>query len=232
MNHTELDHQAIAFIDPKLLKIESELYGSKWWDYRLMHPVTATRAFMKAYVDAVKNYLKKQIDLYIGMNARVLKQEDLFLETKTTITGLWKARQIADKHGIPYEFWCNRAMDYADECCWPYYPKPSHLYSEKVKETAGSLEGISMVEFVVSKWEEWRRANTLLSSDEFYQPSQYVEHIYQKAHLESLVKQIKRSSQPEFALAIHIFEKQRMSIEQASEFFETSIITRAKKIAD
>lgn len=196
MDKAELDYQAIMFANPDLLSGESELYRTKWWDYRMMHPLTATRTFAAACVKAMQSALKKQVDLYIGTNAKILKKDDLLLESKATITGLWKARKAADSHGIPYEFWCHRAMEYADLCCWPYPPKPSHLYSEAVKEDSETWSAISMVEFILTRWTEWKQVNLLVATDDFYKIENNVEHPYQRAHRISLMKQIQRSSLP------------------------------------
>ncbi|CDT54019.1 conserved hypothetical protein [Vibrio coralliirubri] len=232
MNSAELDHLTIITVSPALLDGEADLYKSKWWDYRLMHPLEATRVFADAYVKAMKSALKKQIDIYIGMNARVLKKGDLLLESKTTITGLWKARKIADKHGVPYEFWCHRAMEYADLCCWPYPPKPCHLYSESVKAESETWSAISMVEFILTRWNEWRQVNLLVSTDDFYQIENNVEHPYQRAHRISLMRQIQRSSRPEFSLAAYVYENPMLKHTEAIQQFGEKAVARAKILAE
>lgn len=231
MSHLENDHKALAFISPKLFAVEADLFDKKWWDYRLLHPVEATELFSKAYVLAAKSYLCKQVDLYIGVNARVLKKEDFFLESKAIITGMWKARQLADTYGVPYSFWCQKAMEYADQCCWPYYPKPSHLYSCKTKETAGELEGLSMLDYILGKWEEWTRMKIVTAELEFYRDSINLEHPYFSEYQLALIRQIQRSNVPEHALAIHLYDNHDLFIEYAKKHFSEPMLTRAKHLS-
>src|SRR5690554_2626742 len=129
LNLTALEYDTLAcqHIRPDLLQLEAGLYQTKWWDYRIMHPMEATYHFAQAYVQAVKAAVRKRIDLYVSINCKPLKDQDFLKCSRHVITGLWKARQEADRHGIPYDFWCSKAMKYAQDRDWRYLPKPTHL---------------------------------------------------------------------------------------------------------
>ena len=127
----ELDAATVCLVDSKHLRTEAELFNSKWWDYRLIHPLTATYMFAHEYKKAIKAGLRVRSDLYKAANYKGLKHEDFLQTSKSTITGMWKARQRADKEGVPYDFWCRSAMKFAEQRQWKYLPKPTQLYSDK-----------------------------------------------------------------------------------------------------
>ncbi|MEO9497555.1 MAG: hypothetical protein ABJG42_23990 [Vibrio splendidus] len=232
MNRVELDHQAIVFVNPKLFQSEAELFSTKWWDYRLLHPVDATQRFTDAFKAAKKRAIQKQIDLYVGKNARIFKQETFLLESKTNVTGLWRARQCADSYGIPYDFWCRNAMEYADICCWPYMPNPSHLYSDSVKEDSETMSAISMVEFIRTRWEEWKSVRIVAGEDEFYLQENFSDDPYQKEHQHFIIQQIQKRERPEYSLATYLFERPMLDFSTVEQVFGTTAIKRAKIFAE
>src|SRR5690606_39053709 len=107
--------------------------------------------FAHYYKLAIKRALRVRSDVYRAANYKGLKHDELFLNAKATYTGMWKARQMADKHGIPYEFWCWQAMKYAEERNWAYMPKPQQLYSTKSHEKAKPNDP-SIVEYICRAW--------------------------------------------------------------------------------
>lgn len=166
-------------------KDEAELFRKKWFDYRFMHPVQATEMFMLFYKEAYSMISKLRFDHEQGKYRCGVRgtTDKLFDKTKTVSGGFWKARQVADKHCIPYDFYCNHAMRYADSHCWTYMPKPNQLYGEKMQE------------FILLKWHEELGCRLLIPTSSFYS-AQNKDHIYYNDYIDYLTDVIKRRRYP------------------------------------
>jgi hypothetical protein len=114
--------------------IERALYTGKWFDYRFMNPVAATYQFAHEFKKVYRREFKRNIDSYKGEFITPLP-DDLFNAPATTIGGIWRARQIADAMGMPYEIYLDRAYHWALSY-WKrkYLPRPCHLYSDLVTD--------------------------------------------------------------------------------------------------
>lgn len=110
----ELDLIALERIEPEVLKREAALYQTKWWDYRFLHPTEATYAFAQSYERAYRRLYAKRYDKFEAETVAVFNNADALKDTKTTVVGLWMARQKADELGIRYDSWCFPALDYSE----------------------------------------------------------------------------------------------------------------------
>ncbi len=230
LDTTRCDEIALAHIDQRWLRGENELYRTKWLDYRFYHPLKATVLFAEAYVQAVKAAIKRRYSIYKGMNARVLKDPDLFANAPTTVTGLWKARRLADQHGVPYDFWCRWAMNYAEARDWLYLPKPTQLYSVKPYFD----DDVSMVEFIVDRWEVAKRERPVYAVSDFYRVEAWTGHPYQVAHQRALIERIKHSPLPEIDVATLVLEEGLLSEQALFAVFGASadtLLQRAQQYA-
>lgn len=208
-SHEDFEALAATMIDQKLLKEESALFSTKWWDYRFMHPTKATYLFAHFYKQAIKRALRKRCDVYKAANYKGLKSEELFENAKTTITGMWKARQMADKHGVPYWFWCWKAMEYGEQRDWQWLPKPTQLYSLKphAKARPGSP---SIVEFILSAWVDRLLERLELSDSEVYKVKNYFRHSYQRQYQKWVFERlIMKRLRPE-TVAHVVYEKEHL----------------------
>ena len=128
---------ALNCIDKKYKdsRYEAELFKSKWFDYKDMHPVKATYLFCHYYKQSYSRLMKIRYDVEKGQNMTGIKGRDLFYDTsKQSRHGMWKARQTADKYGIEYSFYISRALDYSMYKGDQHLLRPTQLYSYAVLE--------------------------------------------------------------------------------------------------
>jgi hypothetical protein len=195
----ELDTFVLQFVAPKHRKQESDLYQSKWFDYKLLHPVQACQVFMEAYDKVYRESVAARQDKGKAEGMRVLKApfwQDLPARERT---GIWKARRLADEYGMPYQDFCDLAFEYARKRNWEFLPQPMHLYSETRFE-----EDHTMVEYIVMKWLDRKEESAHISHAEFFRTDAFVGHPYQLQHFRHILKIIKDSSMAHISAAFYL----------------------------
>jgi hypothetical protein len=89
-----------------VLARERELTSSKWFGYRMMSPLAATKLFYETYLEARVHFVKTEQD--IGLLGRLtLRPFDRI--SGALFAAAWTARQRADEYAIPYEFYLDFA---------------------------------------------------------------------------------------------------------------------------
>ena len=168
-------------IDAKLTHGESDLFVTKWWDYKRLHPMDATFIFAHYYAEQMKTEMNRRK----GHNRRgyykALKSPSLLKCSKKEITGIWKARQKADELGIPYDFYCAAATKYADKFKWKHLPRPWQMYGQSSKYV-GEEWYKTMVQYITDAWAERTAAEPQFSKDDFYKIENFSKHVYQVRH--------------------------------------------------
>ena len=130
------DREVLRHIPPHHRSEEAELYLSKWWDYRPLHPAHATTLFAHAYGKA----WRQAHDRRNGCNSErwdlvsypfIGREWNPFIQAQARARGFWKARRYCDEAGMPYDFYCqqffDKAEDYFDEL-----PRPQQMYRRDV----------------------------------------------------------------------------------------------------
>lgn len=221
----ECEWVALQVIDVKYHRKEGMLYRSKFWDYKMLHPIQATLLFAEHYKDALKMAISKQHDYYAGRNYKGLKRDNLLECGARVITGMHKARQVSDEYGIPYNFWCYRAMDYAMTVKLPHLPQPNMLYSRNPK----GFEKISMVDSIVRDWASVQRDQVFLSRESFYTIDNYCSNRYQLEHQRYLINRIRASNAKPAMIAKYALEERLIFPELIQKEFGQSMLNQAKK---
>lgn len=175
----ELDALAAKHVSLSLLKKERDLYRTKWFDYRFMHPATATREFANQYRLAHARVMQRRIDVVQGQFKTGLPRKDLFELPPGTITSLWRARQFADEICAPYDWLLITALYYAEERCWTNMPRPQQLYSEE------------FTTFLKQARAEDCLIKIRTADHEFYRAPAFEGHPYQLDYQEYLVSLVK-----------------------------------------
>lgn len=235
MNRGTVEYEvtAISKIKPELLKLEAELFDSKWWDYRALHPVAATYLFAHEYNKAYQFIVKRCRDLERGQYMKGFKGEDIF-ETRTVkrknkqtgeselkqsdeIVAFWKARQSADRLGMRYDFYIRKAMMWAEDRNWRNIPRPIHLYSD------------DLVEHLKERWEEERKARLQAAESECYMIENYSAHPDQDDYQGWALDQVSRRPHKDFALH-HYLQRGQVNAEAAKTRFGSDTVSRAEAI--
>ena len=116
-SHSDLawEKDILLTIPLKYRKSEVDLYTTKFWPYRLLHPGTATQIFFHDYLIKC---LDRASEIYGGNKLRedhiAVRPSNKGMywlgESPNKAIDIWRARQKADENGIPYWFFISRAM--------------------------------------------------------------------------------------------------------------------------
>lgn len=107
------DKFAIAKIDKSVLAEDVELFETKWWDYRTMHPTQATLYFHQQYKLIGADFVAKYVDMDMGKGMRIgHARNDLRAAKVHQVRGFWRARQTADAIGVPYDVYLRVAFQH------------------------------------------------------------------------------------------------------------------------
>jgi len=165
----EDDLVAFKFIqNQKTLQFEADLFTHKWFDYRFMSPLQATRLYIQAFDGAFRSHYAQNLDVNAAKYVRTISVDSIFAgldapessthkKAKSHFTACWHGRQMADLLGMPYEVYLDLAFEYRLRY-WnrPYLPQPQHLYSDLV------------VDRVQQRWSELQEARLYTSDHPAY----------------------------------------------------------------
>jgi hypothetical protein len=121
---------ALARISEPHRRIEPELFQSKWFDYRHLHPVSATYMYAAQYAAAVRECYIQTKDKNSVDEVKAFTPENVF-ECRELI-GFWLARQGLDRLGVRYDFALRYAMTRFATRGWRFFPRPNQLHSEEL----------------------------------------------------------------------------------------------------
>lgn len=192
-----------AFI--KLLGQEVELMQTKWFDYRLIHPVKATYLYAAEYSRIFKRYYSEIIDVDKARRKTGFRGRD-FWKSKE-FSGFWRGRWHADRLGMPYWFFISKAFECLYIRKWKHIPRPAHLYSEVV------------LEFVTQAWAEYAQSAIVFAENPFFRDPQNAHAPIYKNHEHWVGNRIRRSSAPRFALRQYAVEERMLSKQYVMEAF-------------
>lgn len=130
---------AIRTIMPEALARERELANSKWFAYRFMSPLAATKLFAELYRKGVKAYVREHRDIEEAEKANGIA-DNIFSQPSGSLTQLWKARQRADALGLPYDLLISFGFHFVGRRKWNSTPRPIQLFGSKNSDVAWPLE--------------------------------------------------------------------------------------------
>lgn len=196
------------------------LYATKWFDYRMMTPLQATKAYIEAYKIAYQRIYAREFDrnraefikpidfekLRVGIHKGVTKD-------KTRFVGCWHGRQIADFLCMPYLEYIELTMGFRMRR-WKqgFMPQPQHLYHEYD------------VEKTQNRWGEMMLGRLYTAEHSVYLVQNYQDLPHQNAYHEYLFEMAKSRSNPAMVLA-EVINKDQMPYEKVlnrvgAEMFE------------
>ena len=194
----------------KLRKAESDLFQSKWWDYRHLTVVEATRLFGQCFSGETRRIIRAHIDdtppklLMDGTykDWEPLQKGDIFRpplrETavkawKSKIHSLIRARQDCDRAGVPYPFYMRVALRH-----W-YFGRYYFIQHRTMPSTA-MLNSPECYNAVLQSWMEAIASQIQVATHDRYRLPQSEAHPDIEAHQVWLCKQIARKPEPKYAL--------------------------------
>lgn len=131
--------EAMRLVMPDVLEREREVADKKWFAYRFMTPLSATKHFADVYRKGFKAYIRfngdrDEAELRQGLGHKI------FREPSRSLTELWHARQRADELGLPYELLVEFGFDFARKGGWKNAPRPMQLFGSAEADVAWPLE--------------------------------------------------------------------------------------------
>lgn len=238
-------------ISRPLLKVESELFLKKWFDYRRLHPMLATFYFFDCYEKGYKQFWRVAVDAptaeHVSSIKRVQygervctkgKRKGQMIEDKTIILrrdltfldgrekiSFWKLRQAVDRLGIRYDFFMDRVVKwYVEECFRSECllpPRPQHILANE-----------DLFVKVMLAWEEECAARLQIPKDVDYSNNKFAGHAQHIAFEQFIIGQIKNRVNPKFALYAAICQHNVVRFESAVAHFDDCDINYVADMRD
>ncbi|MBE0438024.1 MAG: hypothetical protein IBX56_19775 [Methylomicrobium sp.] len=169
----------------KEFKAELRLMQTKWFDYRLLHPVVATYLYAAEFTRIYQRYYAKTRDYEKANYVKGFSGGDAWRHK--TSGGFVKGRRQADALGIPYWFYIDRAFEFLYRRCWKNIPRHFHLYTKEI------------VEFVQIEWAIYSKESLVLAELSFFKGDQNRSRPEWLAHRQWMINRIMRSPVPKLA---------------------------------
>lgn len=215
-------HQFIT--NKQTLAFETELFGTKWFDYRHMTPLAATRLYIQAFADAYKGFYAEYYDSRAAPHVQPPDVDSIFaklvdakhpkhVQGKSHLKAAWHGRQCADLIGLPYNVYIDQAMTFRLRY-WQQrnVPQMQHLYTDWI------------IDCVNDKWTELQEAILYLSDHPAYMVQNYCGTQAQNDYHEWLFRQAElRANPPEFYARFindDLISYQKVEARTASDVFE------------
>jgi hypothetical protein len=163
---------------------ERGLMETKWFDYRFMSPLTATNEFVRNYVAAYRRKWGKSFSTEEASHKLAIRG-GYWRSSQTEFISFWRARQFADELGVPYDQFCDHALEVLLRKGYTRPARPNQLYAEKNKW--------AIAEQVMAAWQEYCSDVDFMTSK---LPQYHLENFRgqpaQHAHQDWVVEQIRR----------------------------------------
>lgn len=140
-------------IAPEILDLEPDLATTRWVAYGYLSPLECTELFCGAYLKSYRHFFGKfydasAVDDLAPVDPRLLRNDE------REITCLWKARQAADKLGMPYSTYISAVMaDANGHAGRKRVPRPNQMYGEK------------QIGVARKEWAKWESTRSLFEED-------------------------------------------------------------------
>lgn len=218
-NDLDLEHYEILtvqYIPKKERKVETQLMTTKWFDYRLMHPMQATYYFFRQFKSEYRNFYRKAIDHKAADFVKPIKEQDFLLSREAL--SFWRLRQAVDALGMRYDFFLKTAFDKCFKVIAngrPLPPRPAQLKKEEL-----------LID-VYHEWESLCGASLQIAKSPYFTASCFHNSAMQLDYEEYIVNQVRKRQAQHYALGTCIYRYDALRLEKAIEAFDISIINLA-----
>lgn len=222
LNQDHYEILTIQHIAPKERAGELDLMQSKWFDYRLMHPMQATYYFVQCYRKAYRDFMHRTMNFEAAPYAKAIKEQDFLLSRERM--AFWRLRRTVDKLGVRYDFFLHHAMSRLHIMIGSgkvYAPRPSHLDKDQ-----------ELLEQVMLAWDDLCAASLQMAQSPCYRVSNFNTGLqfHQRAHERFILEQLKRRKHPHFGLHAAMYMHDLVSFEAAVQEFGVEIVREAAKL--
>lgn len=163
--------------------LEREVAQTKWFDYRFLSPLDATGLFAQKYHEVFRWKWGIYFATIEGPKKQAIRKGN-WQSSRREFTSFWNARQFADLLGVPYEFFCEHAIEVLMRKGWTTIPRPNQLYPSSAISR--------IIERVQQAWQEHCSDVTFMMSDlPQYHLSNFIGEPAQSLHQDWIVDQIR-----------------------------------------
>lgn len=210
-------------------------YTTKWWDYRRMAPGHCFGLFADRYYKAFKTasrtflaHARRRADsnvdirksaAVIGVGAAQYQPETVFERDRGHITGMWKAMQVADDFGLPYDHFCRLAFEVTIDRKWNRLPKPQQLYSADVAAQA------------LDAWDETLKQRLVAAEHPMFLAENYAGMAVQDEYREWLIEKIQQRADPAIVLFTTVYQRPQLPLALVEPLFPAATLNRARLLA-
>ncbi len=231
VNERQMEIQTHDRIKPDIRALEPALFQTKWFDYRQLHPFQATAMFAEIFTQCWREALKRYYDIQLYESGlRPWAASDPTMLSKEVYTTIWKARQVADDYGIPYNVFCNLTIKEASfGRMWSkskvrgkvtiLSPLPVNLYSDRVLKD------------LRESWIDRRKANIFHAQTNYFLTEEYVENPAQIAHHNWLLGEINTRSDKVSQICRFVYELKLIPENKAINAFGKDLVLTAQKLS-
>lgn len=213
---TELEVRALR-IDPDNRVGEAALAKTRWFDYRHMHPTTATYYFAHCYQKQTRSFYAATVDERLAPTVRAFAPQDIFMSRD--LTSMWHARRLCDTHGWPYTELLLFAQARFVARTQHQFPRPNQLYGEEIE-----------IDMKPHWAEKVSRQITHASSPRFL-ASEFRGEVAQAQHIRFLIEQVKARPAPRHRLLARLFKEDRLTRQLAHADFSEAELDAAERYA-
>ena len=120
----------VSLLERSDLEAEHELHRAKRFDYRYLPPLQATVKFYESYQRCFQRKSRATVDIReVPFKTGVSSKG--FLKSGRQFTSFWRARQFADRLGVPYDVFFEHSMELLMRAGWQRLPHINQLTAGK-----------------------------------------------------------------------------------------------------
>ena len=213
LDWSQCERLSQRWIDPALFNGEEKCISRKWFDYRILHPWTATCLLAHHYQRACGDFLATCRDQRMRDMLLVTPWDAMATSGRASI---WRLRQEVDQLGLRYEFFWREVMNWAIEQGWRVPPRPGFV-----------LTHADLLIRTANRWEMESRARIQWARSPHYTVARFVGSADQIAYEAHLVERILQRPHPKFALHAALFLHQCLRMEMAHACFSPEVVRDA-----
>ncbi len=203
--------EATCLIDTKRLAEERDISGVKWFDYRFISAVQATERFYETYIHLYREAFRRNFDAGTATLKRAVPARGLWV-SPGEFSAAWRARQIADGFGMPYDFFIRECIEAALRRGVARVPRPNQLYN------------LLSMPHVQERWEERRKALPLFSELPQYRVEAFCGLPAQIEHQQWVIDSLKARQARPFAIAQACFVDRLFTLDRAKAEFNPYVV--------
>lgn len=203
--------EAVRLTDAKRLAEEREVSGVKWFDYRFISAVQATELFYETYIRLYREAYGRNFDGETAPLKRAVPARGLRGSSREC-SATWRARQIADGFGMPYDFFIRECIEAAMRRGVTRVPRPNQLYN------------LLSIPHLEDRWEEYRKALPVFSRLPQYRVEAFCGLPAQIQHQQWVIDGLKARHARPFAIAQACFVDRLFTLDRAKAEFDPYVV--------